>query len=199
MDSNLQAYFDTKDIQSLHAWVSDNYTMFRDIVAKTIKRHNLYTVDPDDMFSEAIIAFYGIVDTYDPAISQFSTYIYKTIENELLNKIKTERVHDFQRRVSIVELDEVVESDNGKTALREESVSATDPEAIMRSVMVTELREYVETHLSPKKREIYKLYSNGMNIPMVADKLGVSKQYVSKVLSDLIQEVRKEWQVNEWC
>lgn len=193
----LQDYFETKSIQSLHKWVEENYKMFHHIVSKMQKQYSLYDLDSQDLFSEAIICFYEVIDGYKPEAGKFSTFIYRAITNGLLTKLRHSRTIDFQRRVDVVDIDETYEDASGYQMSRESVISVTDEDSLMRGVMVGELNEYVETHLPPRKKAIYKLYCKGLNIPQVANKLGVTKQYVSKVLQDLVEDVRKEWKVSE--
>lgn len=197
MDNNLEQYFLTKEIEYLHTWVSENYTMFHDIVNNLVTYHDFHIQEHDDLFSEAVIIFYDTIDKYDPNLGKLSTFMYKAIENGLLTRIRNHKARDFQRRVVTVDLDEIVESANGKTTVVEELIADPKQVDVMTTILVQDLNDFVNTHLSPRKQEIYRLYCEGMNIPAVAEKLGVTKQYVSKVIKDLVAQVRKEWRVDE--
>lgn len=191
----IEDYLSTKNVQSLHMWVEENYKIFHDIVRATLKHNSLYNLSPDDLFSEAVIAFYGVVDKYSPETGAFTTFIYKAIGNELLNKIKTDRRHNFQGRIDAVELDSGHCYDGDISV--EETVSNTDINLPMNNVMIADLRKLAKEKLSPKKYTIYTKYSQGKTAQVVADEVGVTKQYVSKVIQDIVEMARKEWRLND--
>lgn len=191
----IDSYFKTKDITYLHQWVSENIKVFHDMVHKTLRRNNIYNVSKEDLFSEAVIIFYETVDKFDPALGEFSTFIYRSVGNGLINKITRGNNKDYANRVGAVSLDRYFEASDGSTMSYDEMVTKFDEEKLMMTILAHELDEFVSKNFSQKKQDIYHLYKEGLTIPSIALNMGVTKQYVSKVLKDLVEQVREEWQV----
>lgn len=196
-NSEIIQYLETKDVQLLHTWVANNYKVFHSIVAKTIKHHGLYSVDAEDLFSEAIIIFYSVIDRYDPARGEFSTFLYKAIGNDLVNKSKHLIRKDFQSRVDVVNLDEEVNSDEGKSTSVESLVADEGIKSSMNHTLVALLSDYVEKNCDDKVRAIYTMYCQGYPLVDIAKSMHVSKQYISQTMQRLTEKVREEWRVNE--
>ena len=195
MNNLIQQYLETKDMKFAHQWVSDNLNFFHDIVHKTLKRNNIYNVSKEDLFSEAVILFYEHIDNFNPALGELSTYMYKVIGNGLINKITHHNNKDFSTRVGAISLDKEYDSGNGAVLSLEDIATQFNEDKLMMTVLANALDEYVRLNLPIKKRKIYNLYKEGLTIPSIAANVGVSKQYVSKVLKDLVDQVREEWQV----
>ena len=195
MNNLLKQYFETKDIKFVHQWVAENMNFFHDIVHKTTRRNNVYNASKEDLFSEAIIIFYDAIDAFDPNRGEFTTYMYKVIGNGLINIITHQVNKDFSTRVGAISLDAEYGSSNGAVTTFEEIATKFHEDKLMIGVLAHALDEYVKANLPLKKRKIYHLYKEGLTIPSIAANVGVSKQYVSKVLKDLVNQVREEWQV----
>lgn len=194
MDDLITLYLETKDITYLHQWVEGNLKFFHDIVHKTVRRNNMFNVSKEDLFSEAIIIFYDTIDKFNPALGELTTYAYRVIGNGLINKINHENGKDFSTRVGAMSLDKTYESGDGSVVAFEE-IATIETNDAMTSVLAKSLDTYVSRNLPPRKQRIYALYKSGLPLSSIANNVGVTKQYVSKVLKDLVDQVRKEWQV----
>lgn len=194
MDNLITLYLETKDITYLHQWVEGNLKFFHDIVHKTVRRNNMFSVSKEDLFSEAIIIFYDTIDKFDPQLGGLTTYMYRVIGNGLINKITHENNKDFSTRVGAMSLDRTYESGDGSVVAFEE-IATIESNDVMVAVLTKSLDSYVSNNLPLRKQHIYKLYKSGLPLSAIANNVGVTKQYVSKVLKDLVEQVRKEWQV----
>lgn len=196
--TNLELYFQSKDITYLHDWVSNNYKLFHYIVNRAIKRGNSTTeydpIEHDDLFQEAIIIFYRCVDRYDASKGSFSTFIVTVLTNELSNLIKLNRRSDFAKRVSAVELDAPIDLYDGEASI-DSTVSITDEEYPMRSLLLNELTNYVSNNCTKRVQIIYNLYTQGLTLEEIGDKLGISKQAVNQSLKKLVKDVQMAWGV----
>ena len=193
---NIKAYMETKDKSFLHKWVEENTSLLHSIVHRTIKRHQFYSIDAEDLFSDAIVFFYQVVDGYDPARGRFSTYLYRALDNELTNHCKHLIRSDFGGRVHTVNIDALIDMGDGEGVSVEQILTNTDEEENMRRALIASLDEFVDKNYDDKIRSVYRLYSQGYPIVEIAKTLGVSKQYISSVIINLASEVRKEWRVH---
>lgn len=192
---HITQYLETKDPKFLHCWVEENYKLFYSIVHRLTKRYQLYDFELGDLFSEAVVAFYETIDKYDPSRGEVSTYINHAVPNYMINKFTASKNRDFARRVPTINIDETVEDDNGSSYYKEGTVSISDTDMPMTMVLLGNLDAWVRINLSPKKQKIYTLYQQGMTLQSIAKELGVTKQYVAKVIDNLIIKVREEWNV----
>lgn len=198
MDKEIYDYLETKDVTHLHTWVSENYKLFYAIVNNMLKKHTMYGYDADDLFSEAVIVFYNSIDKYDATKAKLSTFLYTSITNGLLNKIKKNRTHDFASRVPTVNIDDIMISPvDGREMLVESVVEDERLSDLMNPLLINSLNDYVDKYGSDLLKRIYEQYCEGIPITEIADSEFVSKQYISKVLVDLVEEVRKEWEIYE--
>ena len=168
----IDSYFKTNDITYLHQWVSENLNVFHDIVHKTLRRNNIYNVSKEDLFSEAVIIFYEVVDRFDPKLGEFSTFIYRSVGNGIINKITRGNNKDFSTRVGAVSLDRQFEAGDGSTVSYDEMVTKFDEDKLMMTVLANALDDFVRKNFTQKKQDIYNLYKEGLTIPSIAMNVG---------------------------
>lgn len=190
---NIDLYFSTKNISYLHEWVSENYKLFYTVVDKLIKRHTLYEVSRDDLFQEAVIAFYAIADKYNPELGNFVTFVFGAIQNELLNSLKHKQRIDFGSRVNAISIDQPLESDEDSTF--GDIISANYDDDFIKGVLLNDLKEFVLTKCNIKTQKIFKLYCEGYKYEEIGKMLGISKQRAQQIIKTLTLEVRDEWRV----
>jgi RNA polymerase sigma factor (sigma-70 family) len=193
----IQLYLDTKNIEYLHLWVEENHKLLRSIVHKTVVRHRLYSIDEDDLFSDAVLFFYKAVDGYNPTRAKFSTYLFKVLTNELVNHCKALIRADFAGRVPTINIDGTIDSVEGDAMAVAEVITATDPKETITYTMRGLLQDYVRTHKDERTQLIYDMYVRGFPLVEIAKQLHVSKQYISITIINLANELREEWRTNE--
>ena len=163
------------------------------LVAHIIKKYYSATREQDDLISIGTIGLIKAVDSFDPArTSRFSTYAARCIENEILMNFRADRKN--QNNVSIHEPIE-----NGEDGLTYEDV-VSDPRHMDEDVEdvqeAAQLRALVQRSLSGRDRQIIVLrYGFGGQPPMtqqqVAQLLGISRSYVSRLESRTLAQLRE--------
>jgi len=191
-DKNLMLYFETKNISYLHEWVACNYKVFHTIVNRVLKMNSIYSVDHDELFQEAVILFYSVVDKYNPELGQFSTFLYSVLSNELLNVIKKEHRSHFSKRVNAIELDAPLDEEYGSLT---ESAISIDTGDVIDTILIKDMEKYVETHCNDRTKSVYQLYTKGYSLTEVGKVLGISKQRVSQIIQSLTADLSHEWGV----
>lgn len=196
--SDLEKYIETRDIKYLHSWVEENYVMFKDLASKLKRRYNIKSLSIDDLFSECIIAFYATIDKYEPKISKPTTYIYFAVERAIINKLKFNHAHDFEARVPTLSLDEEIGSGVSSSPLTYAEIisDGTDEStSVMTNIMLDKLRSYMASYEDGLTKDVYNLYIQGMTMSDIGRTLGYTKQYISKILKNLEEEIRLDWHV----
>lgn len=192
--NNLDAYLQTKDITLLHKWVEENYNMFLHLAYKIKKRHNIKSLTIEELISECVIAFYSSIDKYNPEISKPTTYIYTAIEWAIINKLKHFNATDFANRVGAFSLDAEFTTEESAITYSDIVSDGTDESAdVMNKIMLDNFREYMSNYKDGLTKEVYNLYIQGYTMVDIGKQLGYTKQYISKILKNLVQEIRTEW------
>jgi RNA polymerase sigma factor (sigma-70 family) len=112
-------------------------------------------------------------DSWDEQKGEFSTLACQCIRNEILNEFRRRKKHQ-----GILSLDYEVDCGDGeKTTFGDFCVGDED-------VQYANI-EYATDQLTQRENEIIALKHSGMNIVEIGKKLGVSKQYVWKVVRKL--------------
>lgn len=188
--NNLELYFQTHDITYLHEWVSENYKMFYSIVDYTLKTNSLYDMSREDLFQEAVICFYGVVDKFDPNLGAFSTYIYYSISNELMNVLKKQQRSNYSERVRAISIDEPLNDDEKSTF---ESVASVETTNIMNDILINDMRDYVKNNGNAKLQSVFYLYCQGYKLEEIGKQVGLSKQRVQQILQGFTSQMQEYW------
>lgn len=151
----------------------------------------------EDLVSIGTIGLIKAVNTFDPSKKiKLATYASRCIENEILmflrrnNKIRTE-----------VSFDEPLNTDWDGNELLLSDVLGTDNDTIYRDIEDEVDRKILRTalsHLSDRERKIMELRFglNGHEEKTqkdVADLLGISQSYISRLEKRIIKRLRKEF------
>lgn len=151
----------------------------------------------EDLVSIGTIGLIKAVNTFDPSKKiKLATYASRCIENEILmflrrnNKIRTE-----------VSFDEPLNTDWDGNELLLSDVLGTDNDTIYRNIENEVDRKILRTalsHLSDRERKIMELRFglNGHEEKTqkdVADLLGISQSYISRLEKRIIKRLRKEF------
>lgn len=187
-------------------------------VIHIVNRYNTSDIDPDDLFSIGVIGLVKGVDTYNVekyGTKPFSTYIGRTIENEILMQIRRDK--NKIRPISFEDCINDVCVNNGKDMLKLETVLQSKEiesiEAIIRGEEVEALHKAINK-LSKREQYVIKSYFGigdtrelnydtfygdyfGTNKPTlvqeaIAKKINTSRSYVSRLLADIIKKLYKE-------
>lgn len=164
------------------------------LVAHIVKKYYSQTGDQEDLISIGTIGLIKAVDTFDPArASKFASYASRCIENELRMELRK-----IRREGAAVSLQEPLESGSGQLTLADtlpdDTVMEDDCE---RRADAARLRRLVDT-LPARERALLQLrYGLGGERPatqqQTADKLGISRSYVSRLEKRALTRLMNAW------
>lgn len=167
------------------------------LVAHVIKKYQNSEYDMEDLFSVGTIGLIKGVNTFDPAKgSRLATYTAKCIENEILMLFRSGK--KFQREVSIYE--PIGTDKDGETVslidvLEHEGAEALDQ--VVRKLDIDLLYQSYEQCLNDTEKTVIRLRyglfgEKELAQREVADRLGISRSYVSRIEKRAIGKMREE-------
>mgnify|MGYP000510652913 CR=1 FL=1 len=168
------------------------------LVVYLAKKYENSGVPQEDLISIGTIGLIKAVNTFrtDKNI-KLATYASRCIENEILMYL---RKNGAQR--TEVSFDEPLNTDwDGKELLLSD-VLGTDSDVVMRPIEADVDRQLLQTavsHLSPRERDIITMrFGLGgikeLTQKEVADRLGISQSYISRLEKRIILRLRRELQ-----
>ena len=164
------------------------------LVAHIVKKYYAVSGEQDDLISIGTIGLIKAVETYNlEKKTKFATYASRCIDNEILmylrknKKVRTE-----------VSIDESLSFDPEGNELRLEDILGTDPDIVTKNLEhETEKNLVMEeiNKLNERDREIivlrYGLMGHKeMTQKDVADMLGISQSYISRIEKKVIKRLR---------
>ena len=166
------------------------------LVAHIIKKYYTQSADQEDLISIGTIGLIKAINTFraDKNI-KLATYASRCIENEILMFLRK----NAGRRVE-VSFDEPLNTDYDGNELLLSDVLGTEADVVMRpledDVDLCLLASALDT-LSPREREIITLRfglggGKEQTQKEVADRLGISQSYISRLEKRIIQRLKKE-------
>ena len=167
------------------------------LVAHIIKKHYAGARDQEDLVSIGTIGLIKAVDTFDSRKgSRLATYAARCIENEILMHFRATK--KTERDMS---LSEPIDSDSEGHPLTLMDVLAQEDtlaEDLERRVALSRLGEYIHRCLEPREREIiclrYGLGGEPQTQWQVAEGLGISRSYVSRLETRALEKLRCQYE-----
>lgn len=165
------------------------------LVAHIIKKYYSNFKEQDDLISIGTIGLIKAVSTFDcDKGTKFATYASRCIENEILMHFRGRR--KFSQDVYI---NDPIDTDKDGNALSFQDILTDESniyDEIDLRIKSEQLHGYISEHLLPREREILFLrYGLGGLKPLtqreVADRLGISRSYVSRIEKKAIGELRE--------
>lgn len=168
------------------------------LVAHIIKKYYTQSTDQEDLISIGTIGLIKAINTFrtDKNI-KLATYASRCIENEILMYL---RKNSAQR--TEVSFDEPLNTDwDGKELLLSD-VLGTDGDVVMRPIEADVDRQLLQTavsRLSPRERDIITMRfglggKKELTQKEVADRLGISQSYISRLEKRIIARLKRELQ-----
>ncbi len=155
------------------------------LVAHIIKKYYANSNDQDDLISIGTIGLIKAVNTFDSSKGiRLSSYAARCIENEVLMFFRSSK-----KSAQDVSMNEPIDTDKDGNALTLMDVMATEDNILDNldcKIKSEQLKRYLYEVLSPRERKIIELRYGltGLN-PLtqreVAQKLGISRSYVSRI------------------
>lgn len=166
------------------------------LVAHVCKKYYAATSNQDDLISIGTIGLIKAVNTFEPTKNiKLATYASRCIENEILMYLRKS-----SNRRQDASIDEPLNTDNdGNELLLMDVLTSDQPqvgEELERSAEHAALHRAV-ARLTPRERRIMELRF-GLNCETehtqkeVADQLGISQSYISRLEKRIIRRLRRE-------
>ncbi len=166
------------------------------LVVYIAKRFDNTGLNIEELISIGTAGLMKAIDTFQPSKNiKLATYASRCIENEILMFI---RKHSGSKRE--VSFDEPLNADAEGNELLLSDILGSDPDVVSESLVEKEEREMVRraiSHLPERERLIIEMrYGfNGhpeMTQKVVADYLGISQSYISRLEKRIMKELREE-------
>ena len=164
------------------------------LVAHIAKKYYYSGCDNDDLISIGTIGLIKAIDSYNPdSGTRFATYAGKCLQNEILMYFRSQKKQALESS-----LNDAVETDKDGNPLTYMDIISSDDditEQIDLKIKVEKLMKGINENLLPIEKQIIILrYGLGFTKPItqreVADKLGISRSYVSRLESGAIKKLR---------
>ncbi len=167
------------------------------LVVHIIKKYYANIKDQEDLISIGTIGLIKAVSTFDyDKGTRFATYASRCIENEILMYFRNRK-----KTTQDVYISDPIDTDKDGNSLTLMDVMA-DSDNIFEDIEIhlraEQLYRYLETALSDRERQIIVLrYGLGGQCPLtqreVADRLNISRSYVSRIEKKSIAALRKQF------
>ena len=167
------------------------------LVAHIVKKYYSAGVDPDDLVSIGTIGLMKAIQTFSPDKSiRLSSYAARCIENEILMYFRSTK-----KTARDISINEEIDSDadgNSLTLMDTMAVDDTLIDDLEKKKKKECLRQYIDEVLSDRERQIINFrYGLDGKEPLaqreIADLLGISRSYVSRIEKKALQRLRKKY------
>ena len=182
------------DIKARNILVEHNLRL----VAHIIKKYYQNYGGREDLVSIGTIGLIKAINTYDPGKNiKLSSYASRCIENEILMHFRCNR-----KSSQNVSLNDTIDTDKDGNPLTLIDILASDmdvAEDVDTKLRLDVLGKYIDEELTDREKEIItKRYGiGGIKIPAqreLADQLGISRSYVSRIEKKALQKLRKRYE-----
>ena len=167
------------------------------LVAHVVKKYT-NSLEVDDLLSVGTIGLIKAIDTfnYDKNV-QLSTYAARCINNEILMLIRANKKHK-----NVVSINSLTSSNEEDNDLELKDVLSSDEDELFiqvdNNLTMQKIKKIIETKLDKREREII-ILRYGLNNKKaltqkeVADKLGISRSYISRIEKKVINNLKKDF------
>lgn len=186
----LQKYLEG-DLEAKHILIERNLRL----VAHVIKKYQHLEENPEDLISIGTIGLIKAIITFNPERNnKLGTYAARCIENEILMLLRTKKKHSKE-----VSLYEPIGTDRDGNEIQLFDIIETDEADAQTKITLKDdirlLYEKLESELSPRERLVlkmrYGLYNQEEYTQReIAEKLGISRSYVSRIEKSAIEKLR---------
>ena len=186
----LQKYIEG-DLEAKHILIERNLRL----VAHVIKKYQQVEENPEDLISIGTIGLIKAIVTFNPQKNnRLGTYAAKCIENEILMMLRSKK--KLSKEVSLYE--PVGTDREGNEIQLYDIIETEDTDAQTKIFLKDDIRllyEKVESELSPRERLVlkmrYGLYNQEEYTQReIAEQLGISRSYVSRIEKSAIEKLR---------
>ena len=166
------------------------------LVAHVMKKYYSQSADQEDLISIGTIGLIKGITTYDTSKgARLATYAARCVENEILMHFRS-----LRKSAQDVSLSDYIETGADGAPLELMDVICEDCdllEQVSDRESVSRLRKAIDRCLTAQERRVVELrYGLGGREPLrqrqVAEKLGISRSYISRIEKRALQKLRKE-------
>lgn len=166
------------------------------LVVYIAKKYEASVADLGDLVSVGAMGLLKAVNSFDPTKNiKFATFASRCIENEILMYLRK-----IVRKKCEVSLDEPINVDAEGNELLLSDVVGTEPDSVYKDLeKKTEVEQLYRSFsaLSRREFEIIKLRyglldSEELTQKEIADKMGISQSYISRIEKKVLGKLRKE-------
>lgn len=168
------------------------------LVAHIVRKYYSSAKEQDDLVSIGTIGLIKAIDSYKyDSGTKFATYAGKCLQNEILMYFRSQK--KLSQEVSINETIDIDKDGNPLTYIDIISVDDTIAEDLEIKISSEKVAKIIKSGLSLREKEII-VYRYGLNgaKPLtqreVAEKLGISRSYVSRIEKKALEEIRKHFE-----
>ena len=167
------------------------------LVAHIIKKYYNVSTDQEDLISIGTIGLIKAVSTFDYAKkTRFATYASRCIENEILMHFRS-----LKKSAGDVYFDEPIDTDKDGNTLTLIDIIAEDDGIIDKidlNIKSEQLYRFIDECLDERETDIikrrYGLYGlKPLTQREVAEQLGISRSYVSRIEKKALQTLKKKY------
>lgn len=164
------------------------------LVAHIVRKYYSSNPQEEDLISIGTIGLIKSVDSFNiDNGARFATYAARCIQNEILMYFRSQR--KLSQEVSINETIDTDRDGNPLTYIDVIKCDDTIAEDLDTKIKLTKAADYIMKNLNSREREIIILrYGLGNASPKtqreVAEKLGISRSYVSRIEKSALEKLR---------
>ena len=165
------------------------------LVSHIVRKYYGTCKNTEDLLSIGTIGLIKSIDSYDPSCKvKFATYAAKCIQNEILMYFRSQK--KLAKEVSINETIDVDKEGNPLTYMDIIKVDDDIAEEIDRKLRTSRAKYFIKNSLDPREKTILVLrYGLNNRKPLtqreVAQKLGISRSYVSRIEKSALSKIRE--------
>ena len=165
------------------------------LVSHIVRKYYSSAKNQEDLVSIGNLGLIKAVDTFRVSNgARFATYAAKCIQNEILMHFRAQK--KLSAEVSIHDTIDVDRDGNPLTYMDVISCDESIPEEISQKLSSQKVLRYMESILDSRERQIIKMrYGLGTTPAMtqrqIAERLGISRSYVSRIEKGAIEKLRE--------
>ena len=166
------------------------------LVAHIAKKFSVSPSEADDIISVGTMGLIKAVDSFKPECgTRFATYAVKCLQNEILMYFRSQKKH-----LNDTSLNEILDTDKDGNPLTYMDILSVDDDIADKidiKIKAEHLMNLIEKTLTIREKQIiFMRYALGFSKPMtqieIAEKLGISRSYVSRIENSAIQKLREK-------
>ncbi len=168
------------------------------LVAHVVKKYYTTAADSEELISIGTVGLIKAVNTFNKSKStRFATYAAKCIDNEVLMFFRSAK-----KSARDVYLDDPVDTDKDGNSMSLMDIISEDDNMVDKidtMIKTRQLYGFVESCLDDREKQIIRLrYGLYGTMPMtqreVADKLSISRSYVSRIEKKALEKLRDRYE-----